>query len=1224
MKQPYSKLLFFIFIGLSLLKSNEINAQCITGSEFNNSTPKRDMRGVFLPSVFSISWPSDRNATPAVQQAELIAILDDVKANSYNSVFLQVRPECDALYDSTIEPWSYWLTGTQGTAPSPLWDPLQFAVDEAHTRGLDLHAWLNPYRSKRAVYTRASNHVSILHPDWVFTASNNASIEIMDPGLPDVENYIVSVVEDIATRYDVDGIHFDDYFYPSGGMTNNQDAQTYIDHNPTNIATLEDWRRDNVNQMIAAVYDAIQTINTNNNKSITFGVSPFGIWKNGVPSGTTGTSSYDALFCDPIAWMQAGKVDYIAPQVYWDLNSSGQDYNLLTQWWNDQADTYNTQVYVSQAYYKMLSPQNWPASEIQGQIDFNRNASMDATFGQIGYRYNEIDTNTNGINGALNGAQFQYPSYAPPITGTGKDAICALNPDNIRFGPLKIMWDTPVAASDGDVPAKYVVYVFNNAAEATTNLNDGSKILDIVAGNELAITQVQIDTKFLVVTSLDKNNNEAGDFCNFPLTDITAPCSVASITPPTAKNNCTGSFTGTTSTVFPIESTTVVTWTYDFGGGNTFTQNQNLIITDVTPPNVVTQNITVILTGATITITANDVDNGSSDNCSIQSMSIDVDTFACADLGIQPVILTVVDSNGNSASATAMVTVVGNPTTYSAGTWDNGAPTFGSSARFSGDYNTATDGGSIDACSCEVDATRTLTVAGGDYLNIESDITVNGTLIVEHQGSVVQTDNNALVTNNGTINVLLSTPNLASRDFMILGSPMTGETRGSVWSSAFLVLDHNTLNFVPNPAVAIAFPGAENFADDNYDNWIVYNNAGTVDPGEGYLVRPQAGYGQPGGVFNYTYDGGTLHNGIVNFSVLYNTPGPTSADDKNASPNVLANPFPSAIFADDFIGANAMIDEVFFWEHLTPPSPGLPGAGSMNFSMEDISMYNLSGGVPAASDPGTTTTPNGYISTGQGFGIKATAAGTATFTNSMRRTTNNNTLRDSNDKDRVWISVNNARYEMQNTTLIAFTQNATSGLDNGYDSRRLATVVSLYSHLEDGSEELGIQSREAFESGVKIPLGFSTQIEAELEFEISISNIEGENLESATLYLIDNYTNEVTNLSEGAYSFKSNKGTFHNRFTLQFEKEPILGTPDNELETLFLFPNPTMGLLNIKSEQNPIIGIIVYDVQGRKVTEIAVNSERNYTIDISEFEAGVYFINITDENRTITKRVIKK
>jgi hypothetical protein len=508
-------------------------------------------------------------------------------------------------------------------------------------------------------------------------------------------------------------------------------------------------------------------------------------------------------------------------------------------------------------------------------------------------------------------------------------------------------------------------------------------------------------------------------------------------------------------------------------------------------------------------------------------------------------------------------------------------------------------------------------------LDIQKNIIVNGTLIVEHQGSVVQTNNDAVVTNNGTINVNLTTPNLASRDFMILGSPMTGETRGSVWGAAFLVLKHITANFVPHPDVTAQFPGAENFADDNNDFWQAYGAGGTVDPGEGYLVRPQAGYGQPGGVFNYTYDDGTLNNGIVNFNVVYNTPG-TAPENKNASPNVLANPFPSAIFADDFIGANAMIDEVFFWEHLTPPSTGLPGAGSMNFSMEDISMYNLSGGVPAASDPGTTTTPNGYISTGQGFGIKATAAGTATFNNSMRRTTNNNTLRDPLNRDRVWISVNNARYDMQNTTLIAFTQNATPALDNGYDSRRLATVVSLYSHLEDGSEQLGIQSREAFESGVKIPLGFSTQIEAELEFEISIANIEGENLEGATVYLYDNYTNEVTNLSAGAYGFKSNKGTFHNRFTLQFEGEAILGSFDNSLEAISIFPNPTEGVLNIISHDESITGVEVYDVRGRRLNDIPVNSQGNYTLDISDLETSIYFITITTEGGSITKRIAKK
>ncbi|HEX9601830.1 MAG TPA: family 10 glycosylhydrolase, partial [Mariniflexile sp.] len=231
------------------------------------TTPKADLRGVFVPSISSLSWPTNRNATPTEQQAELITILDNLKANGYNTVFLQVRPESDALYASSIDPWSYWLTGTQGKAPVPLWDPLEFAVTEAHVRGLDLHAWLNPYRVKQTpAMVLAPNNVANLHPTWTFQAKLNKtdkalSLKMLNPGLPTVRDYIVSVVQDIANRYDVDGIHFDDYFYPYSGMEAiPQDAQTYRDNNPTCIATIEDWRRNNVNLMIGMVYDAIQTI----------------------------------------------------------------------------------------------------------------------------------------------------------------------------------------------------------------------------------------------------------------------------------------------------------------------------------------------------------------------------------------------------------------------------------------------------------------------------------------------------------------------------------------------------------------------------------------------------------------------------------------------------------------------------------------------------------------------------------------------------------------------------------------------------------------------------------------------------------------------------------------------------------------------------------------------------------------------------------------------------
>ncbi|MEZ4875405.1 MAG: T9SS type A sorting domain-containing protein [Flavobacteriaceae bacterium] len=502
----------------------------------------------------------------------------------------------------------------------------------------------------------------------------------------------------------------------------------------------------------------------------------------------------------------------------------------------------------------------------------------------------------------------------------------------------------------------------------------------------------------------------------------------------------------------------------------------------------------------------------------------------------------------------------------------------------------------------------------------QGNITVDGTLVVAHQGSVVQVSDDAVVTNNGTINVNLTTPTLGSRDFMVLGSPMTADTRTGVWNSAFLVLNHNTANFVPNPAVAAAFPGAENFADDNYDNWTAYS--GGINPAEGYIVRPQSGYGQPGGIFNYTYDQGTLNNGAQPFAVIYNTPGPTPADNKNASPNILANPYASAIWANDFINANAMVDEVYFWEHNTPPSPNLPGAGSMNFSMEDISMYNLAGGTPAASGG---SAPNGYIATGQGFGIKASAAGTAVFNNAMRRVDNNNTLRDAGQTvmDRLWIEVSTPEFGMQHTTLIAFSDHTTAGLDKGYDSRRLATVLSLYTFPEDGQTELGIQSREAFQTGMKVPMGFSTLIADEVAYEISIANIEGEHLANATVYLVDNELGNIVSLNDGSYTFAAKDGTYDGRFTIVFEGEQVLGSPSNGLEALSLYPNPTKGLVTVFSPKAPIEQVKVYDVQGRVV---ATTAEKGFSVrlDLNHLKGAIYLVEITTQEGTLTKRLIKE
>lgn len=495
-----------LFVQISL-------SQYIAFADFSKSTPKKDLRGVFLTTAFNLDWPSSKFATPETHQAELISILNDLQRNGYNTIFFQVRPACDALYDSTIEPWSNYLTSIEGVAPIPFWDPLQFIISESHKRGLDLHAWLNPYRAKNGTYTNAATHPLNTHPSWILTAASNTNLKILDPGLPAVQNHIVSVVRDIATRYDVDGIHFDDYFYPSSFMVavpNNQDSQSFINYNPNNLS-LADWRRNNGNLLIGMVYNVIQTINSNLNKNIVFGVSPAGIWKSGTPLGITGTSSFKDQFYDPLAWLDSGTVDYLAPQTYWKTTGP-QDYKILSKWWNDQVKARSKQVYMSQAYYKMTDNNQWLGTEIQQQINLNRARQMDATFGQIAYRYLQIKNNNKFINTLLNTAQYQFKSFAPPILGFGKDSMCANAPLNIRFDGLNLKWDIPTAAADGDLPRKYVIYGFNSADEAVTNKEDGSKIIDIISETEYLLTQSEVETKHFVVSSLDKNNNENGVF----------------------------------------------------------------------------------------------------------------------------------------------------------------------------------------------------------------------------------------------------------------------------------------------------------------------------------------------------------------------------------------------------------------------------------------------------------------------------------------------------------------------------------------------------------------------------------------------------------------------------------------------------------------------------------------------------------------------------------------
>ncbi len=619
------------------------------------------------------------------------------------------------------------------------------------------------------------------------------------------------------------------------------------------------------------------------------------------------------------------------------------------------------------------------------------------------------------------------------------------------------------------------------------------------------------------------------------------------------------------------------------------------------------------------------------DSCGTITSNLSQSTFSCLDIGENIIDVSITDNTSSlTSTCTTTVTVLAgaaSTSTFSGGSWSAGTPTSTTIAVIDDAFDSATDG-DIAACSCTINDNRTVNISAGNFMNIEGNINVDGTLIVEHQGSVVQTDPNAAVNKNAStgaiINVDVTTPPLKQRDFMVMGSPMTGETRDGVYSGAYNVQVYTSANFLPHPGVT---PGGTNFADDNQDAWNPASASQAINPGEGNLVYPQASYYDPAYngpppvstiVFPLTYTQGTLNNGNISRSVIYN--GGTNPD---GTPNILANPYASSIDASVLIANNSLINEVYFWEHLTPPSSAIPGASTENFSMDDISMYNGTMGVPAANDPGTSTQPNGVISTGQGFGIKSFGTGTVTFTNSMRLTTGNTTLRTTEGLENLMLKVASDVYELRSYTGIGFRSAGTPQLDDNMDSNRLATMISLYSHLEDGSEQLGIQTRERFESGIKIPMGFASQVEEDALFVISIAGLEGDALSNASIYLIDHLENSITDLTQTSYEFKSNKGTFNGRFTLQFESE-ILSNNDLALETISLYPNPTSGQLNILSPGAGIESITIHDVRGRKVAEVSLNSVRSYQVDMSAMESSLYFVTISTERGSVTKRIVKK
>lgn len=366
-------------LAASLVAATALSAQpraAATATSPDTPPPvARELRAVWVATVGNIDWPSRPGLSTWAQQAELLAILDRAKALGLNAVVFQVRPAADALYASEYEPWSEYLSGQQGVAPEPFYDPLAFAVKEAHARGLELHAWINPYRarhpsSKSAI---ARTHVSETHAKLVKRYGTHLW---MDPGEPAVRAYTKRVVLDLVRRYDLDGVHIDDYFYPyrerdsAGAEIPFPDSASYARYRARGgRLERDDWRRENVNQLVHELYVAVKAAKP----WVKFGVSPFGMWRPGYPPQIKGFDAYQQIYADSRTWLRNGWVDYLSPQLYWPIDSDGQSFPVLLQWWTEQ-NVKHRHIWPGLFTSRVggTDARGWPVKEIIEQIRLTR------------------------------------------------------------------------------------------------------------------------------------------------------------------------------------------------------------------------------------------------------------------------------------------------------------------------------------------------------------------------------------------------------------------------------------------------------------------------------------------------------------------------------------------------------------------------------------------------------------------------------------------------------------------------------------------------------------------------------------------------------------------------------------------------------------------------------------------------------------------------------------
>jgi len=447
--------------------------------------PLAEMRGVWIATVANIDWPSQPGLSPERQRAEFDSLLDVSKAMGMNAVFVQVRPAGDAFYKSPNIPWSRFLSGRQGVAPGDsTYDPLQYMIEAAHKRHLEFHAWFNPYRATFDLDTSnlAPNHpLRSLPParkaQWFFRYGNKYYFQ---PGNPLVIKHLVNAIRDVVLRYDVDGIHFDDYFYPYKEKGESIDDYNMFASDPRGLTNVDDWRRSNINTLVEEVSKSIKGLKP----YVKFGISPFGVWRNldKDPDGSDTRASitaYDDQYADVRLWLKNGWIDYVAPQLYWSIGYSPADYAKLVDWWSRH--TYGKQLYIGHAAYKInnnaVDPNWYQSDQISRQVALNRtNPNVQ---GSIFYSMKPLLRNPLGVQDSLKRSLFNTPALMPAIASLSKIPPATPQICRVQGTPstVKLAWHVCDILSGDEMPHYFGIFRFRG--EALGNFNDPRNLLII-------------------------------------------------------------------------------------------------------------------------------------------------------------------------------------------------------------------------------------------------------------------------------------------------------------------------------------------------------------------------------------------------------------------------------------------------------------------------------------------------------------------------------------------------------------------------------------------------------------------------------------------------------------------------------------------------------------------------------------------------------------------------